>query len=301
MTTSKKNLGKALSAIKKDYEHAITKGWDITKKNGKQKHVKAGSKAVISLIRSKKLINYLHEYVKAKLIEKGIDKCKIFPTVDQSKGEIELYGYLKSKKQDILVLPELPKLRKKRKTGESQFLEYKINNGVLKGDVEKFKFSSIQKSLSVNVRSQLSKTAGNFSTLMERHFAESLNLHMRFKKLVMGEIYLLPLVGYDYKKTEKKKIAWNEDFAIKIIPLFRELNNRTRTNRDFYKYERNCLLLVDFRKKTPKIISTADELKKLGFIDDKKKYSMKGLGIDSFFDDIIKIYKKRHGKTGIFK
>ena len=280
MTTRPPSLSNVLKKIKLDYEQAITKG---------------GRKAVTSLIRSQKLINHLHEFVKIKLIEKGIPECKISPPVGESKGEIELCGYLKSKRQDVLVLSKLPQLRKPRKRGESKFLEYTIKEGVMEGEKEKYKFSVSEKGLSINVRSQLSKTAGNFSTLMERQFAEPFNLHKRFKKLVMGEIYLIALVGYDYKKVAKKKIDWNEKFPIKIIPLFRELNNRTRTSTDFYKYERNCLLLVDFSKKTPKIISTANELKKLGFIDDTKKYSMKGLGIDSFFNDILRIYKKRHG------
>ena len=83
--------------------------------------------------------------------------------------------------------------------------------------------------------------------------------------------------------------------------MFREINNRNSIDQDFHKYERNCLLLVDFRENTPKVISTAKQLKKLGFITDTKKYSMDGLGIDDFFDDIIKIYKNRHGKTKIFK
>jgi FMN phosphatase YigB (HAD superfamily) len=60
-------------------------------------------------------------------------------------------------------------------------------------------------------------------------------------------------------------------------------------------------LLVDFRKDPPEVISTAEELKKLGFITDTKKYSMDDLGIYDFFDDIIKIYKNRYGKTKIFK
>lgn len=301
MATSPSNLSNVLKKIKLDYEHAITKGWDYTKKDGTNRHVKAGTKAVTSLIRSQKLINHLHEFVKKKLIEKGIAECKIFPPIGESKGEIELYGYLKSKRQDVLVLSELPQLRKKIKNGESKFLEYTVKKGVMEGEKEKHKFSTIEKSLSINVRSQLSKTSGNFSTLMERQFAEPFNLHKRVNKLVMGEIYLMALIGYDYKKVAKKKIDWNEKFPKKIIPLFRELNSRTRASTDFYKYERNCLLLVDFSKRTPKIISTADELKKQGFIDDTKKYSMDGLGIDSFFDDIIDIYKKRHGSLNFLE
>jgi len=288
-----------LKDIKHDYEYAITQGWDITKK-GREVHVTAGRKALTSLIRSQKLINYLHEYVKEKLKENGIDESKIFPALGKSRGEIELYGYLKSKRQDILVMPKLPEKRKNRKKGESKFLEYVVNGGVIDGEKEKHKFTTLEKSLSINIRSQLSKTAGNFSTMVERQYAESMNLHMRFKKLVMGEIYLMPIMGNDYKKAAKKVVNWNEKFPIKIIPLFRELNKRTKTNTDFYKYERNCLLLVDFRKKTPKVFSTAKELKKLGFIKDEQKYSMEGLGIDTFFDDILAIYKKRHGKTQIF-
>ena len=35
--------------------------------------------------------------------------------------------------------------------------------------------------------------------------------------------------------------------------MFQAINNRNSVNKDEYKYERVCLLIVDFRKKEPKL------------------------------------------------
>jgi hypothetical protein len=268
-----------LKKIKSDYENAI-------KSNG--------TEGVHSLIRSQKLINNIHEFAKKGLMKAGINEKNIFPPINNSGPEINLKGFLKKKKQDVVVLHPALKNDKKNTTNV-------VDMGVLAGDTDDFPKSIIEKSIVVNVRSQLSSMAKNFDTLMERQFAEPLNLHLRFPKLVMGEIYLMALVGYDPEKTKENSVSWHESFPTQILPLFREINKRNSTDRDFHKYERNCLLLVDFRKDPPEVISTAEELKQLGFITDTKKYSMDGLGVYDFFDDIIEIYKNRHGKTKIFK
>ena len=60
----------------------------------------------------------------------------------------------------------------------------------------------------------------------ERTFAEALNLHLRANKLVMGEVYMIPLVAYDPEKMVRKEIGWKEKAPIKYIPAFRELTKR---------------------------------------------------------------------------
>ena len=268
-----------LKKIKTDYENAITSN---------------GTDGVHSIIRSQSLINNIHEYAKKGLMKAGIDGKNILPPINNSGPELNVKGFLKKKKQDVVVLHPALKNDKKNTTNV-------VDVGVLAGEKEEYQKHIIEKSLVINVRSQLSSMAKNFDTLMERQFAEPLNLHLRFPTLVMGEIYLMALVGYDPDKTGNKEIGWYEKFPTKIIPLFRAINRRNMTDGDDYKYERNCLLLVDFRKDPPEVISTAEELKQLGFITDTKKYSMDGLGIYDFFDDIIEIYLNRHGKTKIFK
>ena len=43
----------------------------------------------------------------------------------------------------------------------------------------------------------MSSLAKNADTLFERIFAKSLNLHMRYPNIVLGEVYLIPVYEYD--------------------------------------------------------------------------------------------------------
>lgn len=105
-----------------------------------------------SLIRSKRLINLLHEYV-IKELEKRVKP-------DWIVTDKKVYGYPKTKEQDIII--QTPQ------------------NG--RGNV------SVGPIMAINVRSQLSSIDKNYDTLFERIFAEALNLHNRFP---MERYYLL--------------------------------------------------------------------------------------------------------------
>lgn len=263
------NIEVKLLEIKKLYEETIKSG---------------GREAIHSLIRSQKLINIIHNYIKEQLISYGVNPSKIFPPINESKPEISMAGFLKRKKQDVSIVP-------------SKFKKEKINEGVLIGKIDKIGKDVLSNSVSINVRSQLSSLGKNFDTLYERTFAEALNLHLRIPKLVMGEVYMISLVAYDPDKMNKKQIGWKERFPIKYIPAFRELNNRKSEKIDDYKYERICLLIVDFRGNEPKIIDSSKQLYEMGWIkkDEIRTYSLKGVGIKDFVRDLFKIYERRHG------
>jgi hypothetical protein len=271
MDKEDKELINALSQIKLIYEKAI---------------VDNGGGGTSSLIRSKKLISILHEYIKSELISNGVAAGKIFPPLGYTAPEIKMSGFLKEKDQDISVLPEQPKPEE-------------ITEGVLAGETDKLGKLIMSKSLCINIRSQLSSLSKNFDTLFERTYAEPLNLHLRTPELIMGEFYMVPLYAYDSAAMEARTIKFREKLPTKYIPAFQELNGRSKTDGEFHKYERVCLLIVDFRGKVPKIINSTEELVKEGFIekDEVKRFNIEHLTIDNFINDLLKIYERRHGST----
>lgn len=269
------SINAVILRVKKMYEDAIISG---------------GRDGVHSLIRSKKLINCIHEYIKHELVKQGVDPSKIIPPLGSTKPELKMVGFLKRKSQDISVLSNPPKTEI-------------IEEGVLTGKKDKVGKEVMNKSISINIRSQLSSIAKNFDTLFERTFAETLNLHLRAPKLVTGEVYMVPLIAYDPDKIDKKKIDWREWLPVTYIPAFQALNNRKDDEDDEYKYERVCLLIIDFRQNPPEIVESILTFVDEGRIDEEmaKKFSMSGLDIKNFVSDILDIYKKRHGSLNSLK
>lgn len=272
---------------------------DLTKLKAKLKEIKilyeqaiknGGRDGVHSLIRSQKLIGIIHDYIKQELISYGISKDKIFPRLNETKPELRMSGFLKEKKQDISII-------------SGKFKKESIKEGVLIGKTDKIGKDIMNTSISINVRSQLSSLGKNFDTLYERTFAEALNLHLRTNKLIMGEVYMIPLVAYDPEKMARKEVGWKEKAPIKYIPAFRELTKRESVDIDEYKYERVCLLIVDFREDNPKIINSAQELLGLGWIkkDEIDNFSLDGLGMKGFIKDLVVTYEKRQGNLNPLK
>jgi hypothetical protein len=263
------NINSQLLKIKKLYEKTI---------------LNDGRDGVHSLIKSKKLIDHIHEFVKYELVRHGVDANKIYPPIGKTKPEITMSGFLKRKDQDITVLSGKP-------------CEEIIKSGPLIGKKDKISKNVMDSSISINIRSQLSSLSKNFDTLYERTFAESLNLHLRSPKLVMGEIYMVPLVAYDPEKIKNKIVGWKEWLPLKYIPAFQALNKRKTINDSEYKYEKVCLLVVDFRSDQPKIIKSIKPFLNAGLVSEEmsRNFSFSDLKIDKFVSDILSIYKKRHG------
>lgn len=217
-----------------------------------------------SLIRSKGLINMLHEFVIDEL-QKRVEPSWVVT-------DKKVYGFPKTKQQDIMVHPP------------------QNGNNVSVGPV-----------MAINVRSQLSSIDKNYDTLFERIFAEALNLHNRFPFMVLGYLYLLPKIGYDSRAADQKQVEFSEKYNIeKYILSFLSIGNRTSPNDVPWKYERICLLIIDFESSPPKIIGDMSCCLKEGLVNDKfaSLYSFEKLSIENFFDELYKAMIERYYLLG---
>ena len=108
--------------------------------------------------------------------------------------------FFKKKNQDICLIPN--DINAQKETLDFQ--------GILYGQEDKYGFDFTKKTLSVNVRSQLSSSAKNFDTLYERTFAEALNLHLRCPNMVLGEFYIIAVNEYNSDAAHKKQVKFRD-------------------------------------------------------------------------------------------
>ena len=207
------------------------------------------------LICSSGLINHLHEYIKYEFIHSGVDPQNVYPPLGEKKPELKLTGLLKQKKQDVAIKPT-----------HLQPVKQKITWGPLafENKTDAYGPELTQEILSVNVRSQLSSLAKNSDTLFERTYAESTNFHEIHKKMVLGEVFLIPTHEYDEECMKQNQIGFKETSVKleKYISFFSQLTGRTSATDSGYKYERCALLIVDFRHDIPKLYTSTEELKR---------------------------------------
>lgn len=246
-----------------------------------------GNKGKTAMIRSSRPILNIHDAVKSELIFQGVNENLIFPKIRERSPELKLAGSLKQKDQDICVTPNHlePKI---------EFLE----RGLLKGTKDEYGKEFTEKTLTINVRSQISSIQKNFDTLYERTIYEAQNLHERCPDMVLGEVYLLAVPEYESDNFEKKQCVFkdvNKSLVEKYIKSFQAITNRKGSLDYSYIYESTCLLIVDFRKESPKIYNSTDELKSEGLLPSDSKIVYEGLEWNSFIPKILKIYKERFG------
>jgi len=249
--------------------------------------VEEGYEGKNRLIRSQKPIKIIHEEVKKEIINYGINPDRIKPALTKSAGELKIYGFFKAKDQDVAIIP----------SGINPQEEF-LREGLLTGKKCPFGADYTERIISINVRSQLSSLAKNFDTLYERTFAETLNLHMRCKKMILGEVYMIPVFEYDSDACKQHKIIFKENKKVKehiekYIRSFQAINMRTDVNGEEYKYERVCLLIVDFSKNQPVLYNSTQQLIADGFLDQDTDVSMDHLTIEDFVHDLVEAYKKR--------
>lgn len=278
MTSTQSDFNQILKKIKSEYEKSIR----TAKFNGQE--YENGNKAKEALIRSQRLICYIHEFVKNEFVKNGIKQDKIYPPLGQNKPEINLVGFLKKKNQDICIIPE----RWSEKTKEE------IDYGPLIGSIDYIGKTIIEKSISVNIRSQLSSLDKNFDTLYERTFAEAFNLHQRTPKLCMGEVYLIPTHEYDDKSMVDNIVDFKEVSKLeKYIHAFQAINGRKDYNINQHMYERVCLAIVDFRQSSPKLYSDIQDLINDGLVEEDTTATFDKLSINGFVEDILEVYSRR--------
>lgn len=249
--------------------------------------IELGEDGKTSLIRSQKPIKMIHEAVKTSFIQNGVRADLIMPSLGNSAGELKLAGFLKQKNQDICILPNnvvaTPEV---------------LVDGLLAGTNDIYGFNLTEKILSVNVRSQLSSLGNNIDTLYERTFAEAMNLHMRSQKMVLGEVYMIPVYEDDKHQAQNNTIAWvnNQSPIETYLRAFNAINNRNTIVSDDYKYEKVCLLVVDFSRQIPKIYNTDLELKADNLIPANSTTSINNLSFPTFTNSLLATYSTRFGK-----
>lgn len=253
----------------------------------KNKTYRNGIEAKTALIRSESLIQRIHETTKISLnqeLAKRHLNYTLHPPIGSTSPELDVWGLLKKKKQDIVVL--FNKVRREL-----------ISDGALKGQYDELGQRATRNAIVIGVRSQLSSVAKNFDTLMERAFAETLNLRLRHPYLVMGEVYLLAVKEYDEQKMKRNTIQWKDRYTQveKFISIFNAMSNRTNCENivDAYKYERSVLLLVDFSTNPSTIYKNIDDLKSDGVVSQRFNENYTNLSPVSFSKDIIDIYIDR--------
>lgn len=264
-------IDEQLSLFKADIEDAIL----IDGADGKK-----------SLIRSSKLINYIHDAIKYELIQKGVNPANIYPPFMQTKPELKLSGFLKQKDQDVCVIPSNIAISPTPITWGPLAFENKI---------DQYGYEFTTNTLVINVRSQMSSLEKNSDTLFERTFAEAENLHKRYPNIVLGEVYLIPVYEYDDNLEKSKKVGFKRRHTNieKYISFFNSINNRNDNGED-YMYERCALLIVDFTRNVPYLYKNSDELKRDGLISNDFGIEYRTLNFQNFAEDILSIYEYRY-------
>lgn len=246
--------------------------------------IEGGGNAKNAMIRSSRPILNIHEAVKLQLINNGVNPDLIFPPLGNRTPELKLAGSLKQKDQDICIIPDLDKT------------EEILSEGLLDGTVDIYGFNFTNKTISINVRSQVSSVAKNFDTLYERTISEAINLHDRCPEMILGEVYLLAVPEYEDKSMKNNQITFkntSQSTVEKYIKSFQAINNRTDTSKFYFKYERACLLIVDFSQNPVKLYNSDEELKADGLLPEDSTLSIEGLTWDSFSSDLLSIYDQR--------
>lgn len=249
-----------------------------------------GLEAKTALIRSVTLIQRIHELTKRSLhveLERRRIPHEIHPPLGLPTPEMDVWGLLKKKKQDVVVL-----------IGGARPSRDQITEGPLLGEYDELGIAATKSAIVIGVRSQLSSVDKNFDTLMERAFAETMNLRLRHPYLVMGEVYLLAVKDYDEQAMKRNQIAWKPRFTNieRFISIFNGISHRVDHEdiRQSFKYERSALLLVDFSQNPPKIYTTKEELQADGIVSQTFAGDYRGLSPCNFAADILDKYAERH-------
>lgn len=255
--------------------------------------ITGGAKGKESVIRSSVLINLIHDAVKNSFIEAGVKPANIYPHFGDTKPELKMAGFLKQKDQDVCIVPS--NIRKAPTT---------INWGPLafESKIDEYGYEYSTNTLVINVRSQMSSLAKNSDTLFERTFAEAQNLHMRYKEIVLGEVYLIPVHEYDDDLVKHNMVGFKsrQTNVEKYISFFNSINNRATGGED-YAYERCALLIVDFNRPQPYLFRNSAELKRAGYISQNFEIEYASLNFQDFVEDILRVYASRYNLDNLLR
>jgi hypothetical protein len=115
--------------------------------------------------------------------------------------------------------------------------------------------------------------------------------------MVLGEVYMIPVKEYDAAAMINNEIKFIDRIGAveKYIKSFQAINGRPDFTREDYKYERVCLLLIDFEKTPAKIYSSNMDLINDGLIDKNTDANMSELSWETFTMNILDTYSTRFG------
>lgn len=274
----------ALTEIKAEIHQAVTTA------SYRKKRCANGLIAKNALICSSTLIQRIHELTKQSLVtelNRREISYEIHPPLGASSPELDVWGLLKKKKQDVVAL-----------IGDVPPSPVIIEEGPMAGTTDRLGIDATKNSIVVGVRSQLSSVNKNFDTLMERAFAETMNLRLRHPYLVMGEVYLLAVKDYDDQAMKLNKICWKPEFTNieRFISIFNGMSHREsyKDVRESFKYERSALILADFSQSPPKIYTTKEELQADGIVSEDFQEDYARLSPVRFGADLLNAYSVRH-------
>ena len=116
---------------------------------------------------------------------------------------------------------------------------------------------------------------------------------------------MIPVYEYDDKLVKQHRIGFKDNAKVashieKYIRSFSAVNNRTSVDGEDYKYERVCLLIVDFSQTYPKIYNTTEELLSDGLLSLKSTATIDNMNFPTFADTLLSIYKERFGSIQNF-
>jgi hypothetical protein len=251
-----------------------------------QSIIEGGLEGKTAMIRSSNPILNLHEAVKSELIKAGINEASIFPPLNSRKPELKLAGSRKQKDQDVCVVPNLNKT------------EEVLAEGLLDDVVDIYGEAYTERTIAINIRSQISSIQKNFDTLHERTTSEAINLHDRCPKMCLGEVYMIAVPEYDEQEMKNNSIVFKKTkqaIVLKYIKSFQAINNRKTVEKNFYQYERVCLLIVDFSKTPIQIYDTQEALIEAGLIPKDTVVDMASLSWKSFIPSLLTTYTTRFG------
>lgn len=201
---------------------------------------------------------------------------------------MKLAGALKQKNQDVCIQP----------IGLAPSEEV-LKDGLLKGIKDAYGEAYTEKTISINVRSQISSLQKNFDTMFERTFSEAQNLHERCPKMCLGEVYMIAVPEYDDRYFDDNKTILKtprKEVVERYIRSFLSINKRQDTERYFYQYERVCLLIVDFSQNPPRLYQSDRELKDAGLLSEDSETSIASLTWDSFAPALLTTWQERFGE-----
>jgi hypothetical protein len=250
--------------------------------------IEGGNKGKTAMIRSSRPILNIHEAVKEQLVQSGVNPALIHPPVGQRSPELKLAGSLKQKDQDICVVPN-----------NLKYAVEIMKVGLLQGVEDAYGEEFTKRTLTINVRSQISSIQKNFDTLYERTFSEAQNLHERCPEIVLGEVYMIAIPEYNDKEFGNNAIQFkniSSRLVEKYIKSFKAITERTDIAKNFFQYEATCLLFVDFSRDVPKIYHSTAELIADGLLPNDTKMQYEGLEWANFSKKLIGVYETRFGK-----